>query len=31
MMAIEMGRAAKSLLDSKAFSWDDTIARLLND
>ncbi len=30
-MTIEMGRAAKSLLDSRAFSWDHTIARLLND
>jgi glycosyltransferase involved in cell wall biosynthesis len=28
--AIEMGRAAKLLLDSKALSWEHTIARLLN-
>jgi len=28
--ATEMGRAAKLLLDSKALSWEHTIARLLN-
>jgi glycosyltransferase involved in cell wall biosynthesis len=30
-LAREMGKAAKSLLDSMALSWDHTIARLLSD
>jgi glycosyltransferase involved in cell wall biosynthesis len=30
-VATEMGRAAKSRLDSMALSWDHTIARLLSD
>jgi glycosyltransferase involved in cell wall biosynthesis len=30
-MAIKLGGAAKSLLESKSLSWHDTISRLLND